>query len=120
MKTLCTVRDIYRSIRDFEFYFQQKYDLCLNEGMLLCTLNLSTHSSSGLADELGLSHSNTSKVIKSVEDKGFIERKLGKDDKRQMYFHLTEEGKDKLDEIKKEEAAIAGMIAKIAAIVTAS
>lgn len=116
MKTLCTVRDINRTIRDFEVLFQQEYNLCLNEGMLLCSLRTASLSSSELAEALGLTNSNTSKVIKSVEDKGLIERVLGKEDKRQMYFHLTEEGKQKLIEVKCEEAKITALIDKIAKI----
>lgn len=116
MKTLCNIRDIYRSIRDFESLFQQKYDLCLNEGMLLCSLRDNTLSSSELAEVLGLSNSNTSKVIKSVEDKGLIERKLGKEDKRQMYFQLMDTGMRKLIEIKKEESLINELIDKIGCI----
>ncbi|MFV0470402.1 MAG: winged helix DNA-binding protein [Dysgonomonas sp.] len=116
MKTLCTLRDIYRSIRDFEEFFQQKHDLCLNEGMLLCSLKSDKLSSTELAEMLGLTTSNTSKVIKSVENKGFIDRILGKDDKRQMYFVLTESGKSKLKVIKKEEVEITKLLEKIEAV----
>lgn len=103
METLCLIRDIYRSIREFEVHFQQRYGLCLNEGMLLCSLKKGNHSSSEIAELLSLTNSNTSKVIKSVEDKGFVERILGKEDKRQMYFSLTEEGRKKLEEIESKE-----------------
>lgn len=113
MKTLCTIRDIYRSIREFEEYFQQKHDLSLNEGMLLCSLKEKKLSSSELAEALALSGSNTSKVIKSVENKGFIERALGKEDKRQMYFTLTQLGNDILKTIKKEEDEIVSLLKQI-------
>ena len=46
-----------------------------------------------------LTNSNTSKVIRSVEDKGYVERNLGDSDKRQMYFSLTAEGKKILKEM---------------------
>lgn len=100
VRTLCQIRDIYRSIAEFEMGFQEKFDMCLNEGMLLCSLNKQTYSSSEIAEVLGLSNSNTSKVIKQVEKKGLIERIIGKDDKRQMYFSLTEAGKKRLTSIK--------------------
>lgn len=100
VKTLCQIRDIYRSIAEFEVGFQEKFDMCLNEGMLLCSLNKNTYSSSEIAEVLGLSNSNTSKVIKQVEKKGLIERIVGKDDKRQMYFTLTKAGKERLSSIK--------------------
>ncbi len=103
MKSLCLIRDIYRSIREFEIEFQQKHDLCLNEGMLLCSLRSSKLSSGEIAEKLGLTNSNASKVIRSVEDKGFIERLLGEGDKRQMYFLLTSKGETMLQEISCED-----------------
>jgi DNA-binding MarR family transcriptional regulator len=76
----------------------------LNEGMLLCTLSKSEQSSSGeIAACLGLTCSNTSKIIASAEKKGFIQRALGDNDKRQMYFRLTEKGREQLLYISKFE-----------------
>lgn len=97
MNTLCKIRDISRSIADFEVRFEKKYKLCFNEGMLLCTLSDVEQLSSGeIAEQLGLTTSNTSKVIKSAEGKGLIRRALGSIDKRQMYFSLTDEGRAQL------------------------
>ena len=65
METLCKIRDVYRAIAEFEVQFTQMYDLSLNEGMLLCTLlNTPKLTSSEIAEALGLSASNTSKVIR--------------------------------------------------------
>lgn len=113
MKTLCLIRDIYRSIREFELEFQQKHDLCLNEGMLLCSLKSDQYSSGEIAEKLGLTHSNASKVIRGVEEKGFVERILGKGDKRQMYFSLTPEGEEKLKEIGCEDQKMKMIIEEI-------
>lgn len=100
METLCKIRDLYRAIAEFEARFEKVYHLCLNEGMLLCCLSKKRRLSSGeIAEQLGLTNSNTSKVIRSVEDKGYIERNLGDSDKRQMYFSLTAEGKKILEEM---------------------
>lgn len=100
VRTLCKIRDLYRSISEFETEFQNQYDICLNEGMLLCTLGENKFSSSELAERLGLTNSNASKVIRSLEKKGYIERIIGQQDKRQMYFTLTKEGDDLLNTIK--------------------
>ncbi len=102
-KTLCRIRDIYRSIAIFELNFEGKYNICLNEGMLLCSLQDNQYSSSQLAEALGLTNSNASKVIRSLEQKGLIERNIGADDKRQMYFSLSEKGKLKLANIRCED-----------------
>lgn len=101
MKDLCKIRDIYRAIAEFEAQFVQEYNLSLNEGMLLCALLEHSRLASGeIAESLGLSHSNTSKLIRSVEEKRLIARIVGKVDKRQMHFSLTTEGKELIDSIK--------------------
>lgn len=102
-KTLCQIRDVYRSIALFESNFERKHGLCLNEGMLLCSLHGNQYSSSELANVLGLSNSNTSKVIKSVEKKALVKRIMGENDKRQMYFTLSDLGMHKLADIRCEE-----------------
>lgn len=89
METLCKIRDLYRAIAEFETRFEKAHHLCLNEGMLLCCLSRKKRLSSGeIAEQLGLSNSNTSKVIRSVEDKGYIERNLGDCDKRRCISRL--------------------------------
>ena len=62
---------------------------------------------------VGLTHSNTSKVIRSVEKKGLIERILGDDDKRQMYFSLTQEGERCLKELECCDVEIPDVLKKI-------
>lgn len=100
METLCKIRDLYRAIAEFETRFEKVHYLCLNEGMLLCCLSKKGRLSSGeIAEQLGLTNSNTSKVIRAVEEKGYIERNLGDSDKRQMYFSLTKKGKAVLKEM---------------------
>lgn len=100
MDTLCKLRDMYRAIAEFEIRFEKTYQLGLNEGMLLCCLSRTEEISSGeIAEQLGLTYSNTSKVIKSMENKGFVKRAIGNNDKRQMYFSLTPQGKVKIQEI---------------------
>lgn len=113
MNTLCILRDIYRSIRDLEESFQQKHDISLNEGMLLCSLKSGKLSSTELAEALGLTTSNTSKVIRAVESKELVERILGKEDKRQMYFSLNDAGIAKLKVIKEEEGEIIRLLDQI-------
>ena len=95
MEDLCKIRDVYRAIAEFETQFMQQYNLSLNEGMLLCTLLNTPRLTSGeIAEALGLTCSNTSKLIRSVEEKKLIARIIGKVDKRQMHFSLTAEGKE--------------------------
>ena len=98
--TLCKIRDIQRSVILFEQQFEKQYGVSLNEGMVLCSLTKAERLSSGeLGEKLGLSPSNISKVIASVEKKGLVERSLGREDKRQMYFMLTHAGRQQISSI---------------------
>ncbi|MDO4704547.1 winged helix DNA-binding protein [Tannerella sp.] len=116
MDKLCKIRDVQRSIIAFEQRFVKRYGICLNEGMLLCSLQKSERLSSGeLGELLGLTPSNTSKVIASVEEKGLITRILGTADKRQMYFSLTEEGRRRIASICCEEVEIPELLNEITA-----
>lgn len=100
METLCKIREINRTVLAFESEMEKVYHLCLNEGMLLCILSKTKKLSSGeIADTLGLTASNASKVIKSVEHKDMIKRVVGNVDKRQMYFSLTKKGRKALSVI---------------------
>ena len=110
METLCKIRDVYRAIAEFEVQFTQMYDLSLNEGMLLCTLlNTPKLTSSEIAEALGLSASNTSKVIRSVEGKKLITR--------QMRFSLTTEGKNRISDIKNATFELSGLLQQVVSLV---
>ena len=100
MEKLCRIRDIQRAVNHFELEFEARYGICLNEGMVLCSLSGAESLTSGeLSSLLWLTCSNTSKVISSVERKGFVKRLLGTKDKRQMYFSLTPEGRELIGSI---------------------
>ena len=108
---LCRIRDLQRAIIQFETDFEKCYGICLNEGMTLCSLKKKGRlSASELGDLLGLSHSNMSKVIKSVEKKGYVERVVGEIDKRQMYFTLSDKGKICLNQLKENEIEVPKML----------
>ena len=49
-----------------------------------------------LGELLGLTPSNTSKVLRSVEQKGLVTRELCNEDRRQMYYSLTQQGRELL------------------------
>ena len=103
IKRLCQIRDLQRAVYLFELQFEKKYGISLNEGMVLCSLSKTASLSSGeLGELLGLSSSNTSKVICSVEKKGYVERVVGTKDKRNVCFSLTASGRDLLDNVSDE------------------
>ena len=113
-KKLCRIRDVYRAIVALENQFQQSFNLNINEAMLLCTLKDNSGLTSGeIAEALGLTNSNASKVISSVEKRTLVRRRLGKEDKRQMYFSLTEKGNNMLGKIKCDSIELPELLQKI-------
>lgn len=114
ISTLCRIRDIQRSIITFETFFSKEYGISLNEGMLLCSLlKMNSLSSGELSQLLGLTLSNTSKVILAAENKGLIHRILGASDKRQMYFSLTQKGKDLIANIQCQKIDIPDVLKEL-------
>lgn len=103
MEKLCKIRDIQRSVMAFEQKFMECYGISLNEGMALCSICQSETkqlTSGEISEALGLTSSNTSKVIASIEKKELVVRALGQIDKRQMYFSLTQRGEELLKSVK--------------------
>ena len=74
METICLMRDICRAIETFEADFVKVHHMSLNEGMLLCSLSEGQLSAACLAEVNVMSPSHTSKVIRSLEEKGLIRR----------------------------------------------
>lgn len=113
MEKLCKIRDLQRAIMEFESGFEKFYGISMNEGMVLCSLKNEDRLSAGrLCELLGLTQSNTSKVIRSVEEKGLIDRVLGSEDKRQMYFRLSPKGKKLISGLHCDSISIPDLLQK--------
>lgn len=108
MNSICIMREIYKALESYEAEFEKTYGVCLNEAMALCSLSKDPCklSASEIAGKTGMSNSHTSKVIKSIENKELIERSMGMEDKRQMYFTLSAKGKECLENISCKDVVI--------------
>lgn len=100
MNCIYTLKNIYKVINQCEKEFASKYGLSLNEAIVLCSLDGKTLCASEIAENSDLQCSQTSKILKSLEDKNLIERTLGKTDKRNMFFMLSQKGHSILQSIK--------------------
>lgn len=97
---ICKLRDLLLTITMLENHFAEKYGLSLNEAMVLCLLK--QHGkllASELAQELCCLMPHTSKILRRICDKGWVERKSGEKDHRQKYFMLTRSGKTFIQEL---------------------
>ena len=104
METICKLKDIYKALYNFEKEFADRCGITINEGMILCCLKDGKPKAANvLCDFIGLSNSRVSRVINTVESKGYIRREMGLADKRQMIFSLTELGEQKVKSMIAEE-----------------
>lgn len=104
MDSICKLKDIYKALYNFEKEFAEKYGITINEGMILCCMkDDKPRSANELCDFVGLSNSRVSRVINTVETKGYITRQMGTTDKRQMIFSLTDSGRSKIKDMLKKD-----------------
>jgi len=97
---ICKLRNVYRAIIDIEKQLEHLVDLNINEAMLLCLLSDGdTRLSGEIADQLGLTRSNASKVIASLEKRSLIRRQACKEDSRCQRFHITKKGTEVLEQV---------------------
>lgn len=114
MESICVIKDIYKTLYQFEKAFADVHEITINEAMLLCCLKDGETKSAGTISEyIGLSNSRVSKVIMAVENKGFIRRNINKEDKRQMFFSLTTAGKEKIKQMMNAELRFDGLFGKL-------
>jgi DNA-binding MarR family transcriptional regulator len=99
MKSLCELKEVFKTIFVFDSLLQKEFSLSLNECLLVCALAKEKRSSGEMAHELGLSPSRISRILGKLEKKHLIGRAIAKDDKRKMIFALTSEGDKKVDQI---------------------
>lgn len=118
MESICVLKDIYKTLYQFEKDFSDLHNLTINEAMLLCCLKEGESKSAGsLCEYIGLSNSRVSKVITAVENKEFISRKISPEDKRQMLFSLTEKGRQKVEQMQASDLNIDELYAKLRACI---
>lgn len=85
-------------------YNQQavKYDLTTSIGFVLLNIDSKNGTpATKIAPLLGLEPRSLSRMLKSLEEKGFIYRKTDPNDKRFVKIYLTELGKEKKDVAKR-------------------
>jgi DNA-binding MarR family transcriptional regulator len=114
MDDICVIKEVYRLLYQFEKDFQETHQISINDAMVLCCLKDEKEKSAGdVCGFVGLSNSRVSKVLCNVEDMGYIQRRLGSTDRRQMFFSLTEKGKQKVQMMKGQSLHFGEFLEKI-------
>lgn len=108
MKTICAMRDVFKALANFEAAFEKVYQISLNEAIILCTLKSVSEkmTATSLAKQTDLSPSHMSKMLRILEEKKLIVRTLGSADRRQMYFHLSPAGRQRINELELDKVEI--------------
>ncbi len=102
------MRDLYKALGSFEAAFEATYGLSLNESMILCALREfgKPTTPTDLSKRVEIRTSHLSKLLRSLEDKKLISRSLGNEDRRQMYFALTDAGVHRLGQLDMEKVEV--------------
>lgn len=100
VKCICVMRELMLALSDFEQKLLQTHKVSLNEAMVLCAVGYECVTATQISECTGLRPSNTSKIIGSLEEQRLIVRRIGEEDKRQMYLSLTNMGLDYLNRLK--------------------
>lgn len=103
MKNLCKIKEVFKKIHQFEQKLNNDINVTINEAMVLCCLYETIKCSGDISVDTGISASRTSRVLLSLEQKGYITRSFSDTDKRKMMFELTTKGVKKQLEIKNIE-----------------
>lgn len=101
------------TIREIESALLESAGCDLNQAMLLCVIADDSLSASEIANQIGMLPAQNSKLLSAVEEKGWIIRQLGQDDKRKIYFSLTTNGKKQLEKIKSLNLDIPKLLAPL-------
>lgn len=107
---ICIMRELFSALSSLENNLTEAHGVSLNEAMILCALGDECITASVIAERTGLRPSHASKVIGTLEARGYLIRELGKQDKRQMYLSLTDVGKGCLEQIKRYEFEVPALL----------
>ena len=107
---ICVMRELMMALSDFENKLMDAHGVSLNEAMVLCALGGECVTASVIAERTGLRPSHTSKVIGSLEERGYLVRELGKTDKRQIYLSMTSTGNQCLQDIKSHSFEVPALL----------
>lgn len=104
------MRELMVALSEFENKLADAYGVSLNEAMVLCALSGECVTASVVVERTGLRPSHASKVIGALEGRELVERRMGRQDKRQMYLSLTKQGEECLCRIKEHDFDMSSML----------
>lgn len=107
------MREIVKALSSLEAELERRYGVTLNQAMVLCCIGHERVTSTAISENIGLTPSNTSKLLRSMEEKSLITRTMGHDDRRCIYYSITPEGLKRLHALKTRQLPIPPGIAPL-------
>lgn len=106
VESICKLKDIFKAIHEFEASFLAQFGITLNEGIILCMLGDGPMKVGDICADCSLSSTRLSKVLRSMEQKGYITRRLGEEDRRTVYVELSPMGIEKRSTMSPDKVCI--------------
>lgn len=110
IQCVCMMSNLVKAISELEDSLRNLHGLSLNEAVIMCSIGDSVVSAGTVSEQTGLKPSHVSKILKALETCGLVERKIGNEDRRQMYFSLSEEGASRLEKLKSEQIPVPAIL----------
>jgi MarR family transcriptional regulator, organic hydroperoxide resistance regulator len=90
-----TIRHLWHKISRMYNQKANEYGITISIGFILLNIDKEGTPSTQLGPKMGMEPTSLSRTLKTMEEKGFIERKSDIQDKRKVLIFLTKEGVDK-------------------------
>lgn len=113
MNSICKLKDIYKALHEFEASFLRQYGITVNEGIIICMLGNGPLKVGDICADCSLSTSRLSKVLGSLEQKGYVQRSIDASDRRVVMVELTPVGTDKRSTMSEEQICIPDALSKL-------
>lgn len=89
------IRHLWHKISRMYNQKANDYGVSISVGFILLNVDKEGTPSTQLGPKMGMEPTSLSRTLKTMEDKGYIYRKVDAKDKRKVLIHLTDEGVDK-------------------------
>lgn len=98
MIDLCSIRKIQTALKRFEETLKEKTGLSLNDALCLCSIGKDIHEPGALSKQLELSPSRLTRILDTLDKRGYISRRISDTDRRNIWVDLTDKGTNIIEE----------------------
>lgn len=100
IRTISVMKELVIAVKSMEKELLEKCGVSFKEALALCAIGDERITASDIVERTGLRSSHVSKVTGVLEEQGMVERHLGQEDKRQVFFSLKQNGVECIEKIK--------------------